>query len=156
MPKISCYTVCRINSDFIPVWQLHNNKKYILKNKQTKNGGKKRHQLTHISGQKRPGSSSAASCHWGRIPPGGQPWLGVSLGLRQQVVHPPVPPFYIQLTFAHTSSQVTRFWRVTRPSQWTQQWRPKTERESKPPWRKSLHFPAPRRVYGVILCSALA
>lgn len=63
--------------------------------------------------------------------------------LRQQVIHPPIPPFYTQSTFAHTSSQVTWFWRVTRPPQWTQQWRPKTERESKPPWRKSLHFPAP-------------
>lgn len=42
---------------------------------------KSRHQLTHISLQKRPGSSSGASCRWGRSPPCGPAWLRVRVGV---------------------------------------------------------------------------
>lgn len=150
MPKI-LFTVCRINSDFIP---LHNKiKKILTEFKKQTNKQKTASTYAHkcakasrfilrrfLSLRQNPTLRPAMA----RCRSGSPAAAAAAEWLRQQVIHPPIPPFYTQPTFAHTSSQVTWFWRVTRPPQWTQQWRPKTERESKPPWRKSLHFPAPR------------
>lgn len=118
----------------------------------------KRRQLTHISVQKRRGSSSGASCRWGRIPPCGSPWLGVSLGPQQQQQqngwgsksssHPFLPYIFSWIRSHIFSGHLILT--THPPPQWAQQWRPKTERESKPPWRKSLNFPQSRNAAELI------
>lgn len=105
--------LCRINSNFPPLCELQikrdvhfNEQKIRLTNKQKT---KSRHQLTHINVRRRPGSSSGASCRWGRTRPCGPPWFGVSLGLQQLNgwgSKSSIPPFYIQLTFAHTTPRL--------------------------------------------------
>lgn len=90
-------------------------------------------QLTHISVQRRRGSSCGASCRWGRILPCGSPWL--ALGLAS---HPSTHPslIYIQLNPLRSLSLDES----PAPSVSAAVTSAKVKEKVNPPWRKSLHF----------------